>query len=41
MTVWYKNAHGRVVANMPWRGVDFWEMCREPNPADYSVTKNS
>jgi len=41
MTLWYKNAHGRVVANMPWRGVDFWQMCKEPDLADYVVTKTS
>lgn len=41
MTVWYKNARGRVVANMPWRGVDFWSMCREPDLADYLVEKHS
>lgn len=41
MTVWYKNARGRVIANMPWRGVDFWAMCREPDLADYVIEKRS
>ncbi|RYE40285.1 MAG: NAD(P)/FAD-dependent oxidoreductase [Hyphomicrobiales bacterium] len=41
MTVWYKNASGRVTANMPWRGVDYWEMTQTPNLADFLVQKDS
>ncbi len=37
MTVWYKNASGRITANMPWRGVDYWKMARKPDLADFSV----
>ncbi|QQS15130.1 MAG: NAD(P)/FAD-dependent oxidoreductase [Rhodospirillales bacterium] len=32
---WYKNASGRVIANSPWRLVDYWSMTRELDPADF------
>jgi 4-hydroxyacetophenone monooxygenase len=32
---WYKNARGRVIANSPWRLVDYWAMTHEFDPADY------
>jgi 4-hydroxyacetophenone monooxygenase len=32
---WYKNARGRVIANSPWRLVDYWAMTRTLEPADY------
>lgn len=38
MTNWYRNAAGRVVSTIPFRGVDFWEMTRHPNFEDYVTT---
>lgn len=35
MTNWYRNRAGRVVATIPFRGVDFWAMTRTPNLDDY------
>jgi 4-hydroxyacetophenone monooxygenase len=35
MTNWYKNKHGRVVMNSPWRLVDYRNMTEELDPADY------
>jgi 4-hydroxyacetophenone monooxygenase len=32
---WYKNARGRVIANSPWRLVDYWTMTRTLEPSDY------
>ena len=32
---WYKNARGRVIANSPWRLVDYWAMTREFDPAEF------
>ena len=37
MDSWYRNAAGRVVANLPWRIVDYWEMTRSANISDYVV----
>jgi 4-hydroxyacetophenone monooxygenase len=30
MTNWYRNRHGRIVAIMPWRLVDYWHMTARP-----------
>lgn len=38
MTNWYRNAAGRVVSTLPWRIVDYREMLRHFDAADY-VTK--
>ncbi len=35
MNTWYRNAAGRVVANSPWRVIDYWQMTRRLDPADY------
>jgi hypothetical protein len=35
---WYKNASGRVLANSPWRLVDYWNVTREFASADYLLT---
>ncbi|MDE2353134.1 MAG: NAD(P)/FAD-dependent oxidoreductase, partial [Alphaproteobacteria bacterium] len=32
---WYKNAKGRVSQNWPFLLVDYWQMTRVPNPADF------
>jgi 4-hydroxyacetophenone monooxygenase len=32
---WYKNARGRVIANSPWRLVDYWAFTRAFNRADF------
>jgi 4-hydroxyacetophenone monooxygenase len=32
---WYRNASGRIVANQPWRLVDYWNLTREPALEDY------
>ena len=34
---WYKNASGRVIANSPWRLVDYWKMTHTMNPADFVI----
>lgn len=34
---WYRNSAGRVVANSPWRLVDYWRMTAEFNVGDYKV----
>lgn len=34
---WYRNAHGRITINQPWRLVDYWSMTRQPDPADYDL----
>jgi len=36
---WYKNKRGRVFATTPWRLVDYWNMTRTLDPADYHFTK--
>ena len=33
---WYKSASGRVSQNWPFALVDYWEMTRAPNPADFA-----
>jgi len=38
---WYKNRHGRVVSNSPWRLVDYWRMTHTPNLQDYKLGSNS
>jgi 4-hydroxyacetophenone monooxygenase len=35
MTNWYKNKHGRVVMNSPWRLVDYRNMTEHLDPSDY------
>ncbi|MCU1417332.1 MAG: hapE [Schumannella sp.] len=32
---WYKNSHGRVAQNWPFRLLDYWERTREPDLDDY------
>jgi len=41
MTNWYRNAHGRVVAPMPFRNDDYWHMTRRNGLADYVVRSGS
>ena len=38
MTTYYRNSKGRVVVNMPWRGVEYWHLIRQPNFEDLVVT---
>ena len=38
VTNWYKNSSGRVTANLAFRVIDYWEMTKTPNPADYTLT---
>jgi 4-hydroxyacetophenone monooxygenase len=35
---WFKNSKQRVVANSPWRLVDYWAMTKELDPADFEFT---
>lgn len=35
MTNWYRNDDGRVVAVLPWRIIDYWNMTRAIDPADF------
>ncbi|MEU6561577.1 flavin-containing monooxygenase [Nocardia nova] len=41
MTTWYRNRHGRVTAPLPWRGVDYFEMTRQPDFDDFVVTASA
>lgn len=34
---WYRNGSGRITINQPWRLVDYWNMTRRPDPADYRL----
>ena len=36
---WYKNKRGRVFATTPWRLIDYWNMTRTLDPADYNFTR--
>ena len=35
VTSWYINSSGRVVANSPWRAVDYWQMTHRPKTEDF------
>lgn len=37
MSNWYKNKKGRVIANSPWRLVDYWKMTAQADMKDYIV----
>ncbi|WP_308251843.1 NAD(P)/FAD-dependent oxidoreductase [Pseudonocardia sp. KRD291] len=37
MTTYYRNPAGRVVANSPYRVVDYWAMTRDADPAEYRL----
>jgi len=37
MDTYYRNSRGRVVVNTPWRVVDYWQMTRDANLAEYVV----
>ncbi|MGB7365201.1 MAG: NAD(P)/FAD-dependent oxidoreductase [Rhodococcus sp. (in: high G+C Gram-positive bacteria)] len=37
MNNWYRNEAGRVVSTLPWRIVDYWQMTRQANLADFDV----
>lgn len=37
MNTWYRNGRGRVVANLPWRIVDYWKMTRSADLRDFHV----
>ncbi len=32
---WYRNAHGRVAQNWPFRLIDYWNRTRRPEPSDF------
>jgi 4-hydroxyacetophenone monooxygenase len=38
---WYKNKKGRVVTNSPWRLIDYWNLTREFDAADFMLTPNA
>ena len=38
---WYKNARGRVIANSPWRLVDYWAMTKEFKLGDFELSTRS
>lgn len=38
LTTYYRNRNGRVISIMPWRLVDFWEMSRAPDMAEFHLT---
>lgn len=35
---WFKNSKGRVTTNSPWRLVEYWNMTRRVDPADYQLS---
>lgn len=35
---WYKNSSGRVVANSPWRLIDYWRLTKQFDPSDFNFT---
>lgn len=35
---WFKNSSGRVTTNSPWRLVEYWQMTRSVDPADYELS---
>jgi 4-hydroxyacetophenone monooxygenase len=35
MRTYYRNARGRVVTNSPWRFIDYWQMTRQADLADF------
>jgi 4-hydroxyacetophenone monooxygenase len=35
MTNYFRNDAGRIVVSSPWKYIDFWDMTREFDPADY------
>jgi 4-hydroxyacetophenone monooxygenase len=37
MSTYYRNSQGRVVANSPWRFIDYWRMTRAADLGDYDV----
>ncbi|MEU1999865.1 flavin-containing monooxygenase [Rhodococcus sp. NPDC019627] len=37
-TNWYRNARGRVISALPWRGVDYRALTEAPNLDDYIIT---
>lgn len=37
MSTYYRNSAGRVVTNSPWRVIDYWDMTRVANLADFDV----
>jgi 4-hydroxyacetophenone monooxygenase len=37
MTTYYRNSHGRVVANSPYRMVDYWLMTHDAHLGDFQV----
>ena len=32
---WYKNKAGRVIANSPWRLVDYWSFTKTLDPSEF------
>jgi len=37
MSTYYRNSAGRVVTNTPWRVIDYWDMTRTADLADFDV----
>lgn len=37
---WYKNRHGRIITNQPWRLVDYWKLTHAADPKDYRLTSD-
>jgi 4-hydroxyacetophenone monooxygenase len=35
MSTYFRNSRGRIVTNSPWRLLDFWNLTREVDPADF------
>jgi 4-hydroxyacetophenone monooxygenase len=38
MDTYYRNARGRVVTNLPWRVVDYWNLTRQVNLEEYLLS---
>jgi 4-hydroxyacetophenone monooxygenase len=37
MTTYYRNSKGRIVTNIPWRNVDYWELTRRADAGDFEL----
>jgi 4-hydroxyacetophenone monooxygenase len=36
-TTYYRNRQGRIVANSPWKYLDYWTLTRTPDPDDFDL----
>jgi len=36
---WHKNGKGRVVANSPWRLIEYWQLTQRPDLREYDLER--